>query len=194
MHHFRVASGDTLAEQMNPSFRKINFSDESAMVTVSYLLRMAWTASPPEQITSQSLGSWIAAQSKRTSEERAAYPRNKDLNLETAWRDLVYEMFQHVFYDVHRFMQEVCMLWGDYKPPSHEAFALPFPAASSSSSAASGEVEKVWDVAVYLIPAYMAKGAAVKAYRLQDRYGSYGNEGKELDNFNFEGEEQYDVW
>ena len=172
MHYVRTMSGETLAEQLNPSFRKISFSDESAVRTVAFLLREAWTASPPEQANAESLGPWLSACSRKTPEERAATPRSKDFTLHTMWRDSVYAMFNHVFSDVHRWLQEACMLEGDFKPPSHDAFALPFPAAPSSSSAATTEFEKVWDVAVYMIPTYIAKGATVRAYRMEDRYGS----------------------
>jgi hypothetical protein len=194
MHYVRSMEGATLAEQMNPSFRKVSFDDEPPIVTISTLLCDAWISLPPEVPSTQKLGTWMTTYSKKTSDEKAATPFAEDDNVHTTWRDLIYEMFNHVFYDVYQFLSEACMLEGEFVPPSQEAFALRYPGDSSSSSDAGAIMDRSWDVAVFLIPAYVAPDVTVQAFRLQDRYGDYGEEGKELDHFNAFSRSGHEIW
>ena len=76
------------------------------------------------------------------------------------WRDSIYHMWNHVFYDVMNFLPEVNCSVGHFHPPSHDAFAVDYPTAHGRNVAVA---KKKWDTNTLLIPAHRAPGVSVRA-------------------------------
>ncbi|KAJ5152403.1 hypothetical protein N7492_010698 [Penicillium capsulatum] len=98
-----------------------------------------------------------------SEEEQAQAPLNPDTTtVHTPWRDQVYYVWNHLFFDAARFMKSMYGV-GDFKPPNSDAFGLDFPRASDSEDSDKVCVlTKVWESEVLLLPAYLAPGVLVR--------------------------------
>ena len=149
MHTSRTVDGSSLESMLFPPFRKVEFQEDFPQVLVSTQLRHAWTALPGEATTSGTVGEFIKANYESTDEQRAAVPKNPDKDiLHTAWRDEVYRMFNHLFYDVSNWLQDVGPGIGHMHLPSHDVLALEY-------SDADGGVRKKWETDILIIPVYL---------------------------------------
>lgn len=136
----------------------------------------------------------MKANHERAAEENAAVPQNPDHNtVHTAWRDEIYENWNHLFLDVSRFLQGAGVGIGHLHPPSQEVFALEYPQASSDEREVGPEVKK-WDTDVLIIPTYLAPGVQVKMTMLSADSADEGasSAGKTLGTFN--GENTAEIW
>ena len=116
----------TLTDMLNPSFRAVQFGDEGAMITVTTRVRQAWTAIPPEKeppYNQNDVGAFIPEIQTKPEDE---IKKNPDMTIHTPWRETIYEMWNHVFYDVMRFLPEVGMGVGHFHPPSHDVMEVRF--------------------------------------------------------------------
>ena len=160
MYTCRTLDG-SIKDILDPSFRTVNFDDSPHVVVVSKHLRYAWPALASEETSSDDVGQFIKTNHERSEEDRERVPLNPDLESpHTPWRDSIYHLWNHVFYDVTNFLAEVNYTVGHFHPPSHDAFALKYP---RSQDEAPDVVCKSWDANVLLIPAYRASGVSIRA-------------------------------
>ncbi len=164
MHSVRHLDGATIEEMLYPKFRIVNFDDEPAIRTVATSLRDAWPILPGEPAEegadASALGAFLRAH--RTVSERQQAPRNPDKDtVRTPWRDEIYHMWNHVFWDVGRFLAEVGPGIGEFHPPAHEVFVVDYP-SSAGGDGKGMAVRKVWDTNVLLLPAYLEPGIRVR--------------------------------
>lgn len=75
MHTVRTVDGSDV-DLFYPLFRKAQFDDEGAIVTVSSLLKYTWTAIPEGSADENGVCDYIKATSDRTEEERNILPQN----------------------------------------------------------------------------------------------------------------------
>ncbi|KAJ7584775.1 hypothetical protein C8J56DRAFT_892507 [Mycena floridula] len=148
MYCIRTLDGESLQEQFFPPFRKINFGDDSAVMTVSSLLPYAWNSIPTDNST---IANFMRDTSYLSDAEREALPSNPDLTIHTKWRDDVYRHWNHVYYDVMNFLQEAAPGVGHLHPPSHDVLPVPYQTQT-----------KKWDTSVLLIPTYLVPGVKVR--------------------------------
>jgi len=190
----RSITGSTLEEQLLPASRIINFSDESAVLTVSTLVRHAWKSIPPINLASHSssltaaelppgspdansedksgavaLGAFMRDASYITAEERASTPKNPDLTVHTPWRDQIYHHWNHVFYDVMNFLTDAAAGVGHLEPPSHDVLPLYWPKDEAAGDEESGVWKGSWPTPVLLIPAYIGEGVALRILPAETR-------------------------
>jgi hypothetical protein len=193
MIHLRTLDG-TAEDLVDPAFRAITFDDEAAIVLVSTHLRHAWTALPPaadadagtaDVDLAPALAAFIRASHARSDEERKAVPQEPDAKsvdaVHTKWRDEVYYHWNHVFWDVARFLGELACTGVHMHPPAHRVFAVDF------RSGAVG-VRKVWETDILVIPAYLAPGVSVRCAR-----GGESGEGEKTLG-TFDGTNVYEIW
>ena len=98
-------------------------------------------------------------------------------SVHTAWREEVYFVYNHVFWDVSRFLGEAAGrgVVGHFHPPRHEVFALgrgrdgdgaesKRADGNDGDDAADKEGVKTmqWPINILLIPAYLAPGVKVR--------------------------------
>ncbi|MCJ1248312.1 hypothetical protein MMC30_005529 [Trapelia coarctata] len=160
MHTIRTLEGPP-EDLFYPPFRKIEFDDEAAIVTVSTHLRYAWTAIPGSA-DKDGVGVFMKANSERTEEERDNLPENPDKDdIRTPWRKAIYEQWNHVFWDVAGFLSEVGPGIGHLHPPSQDAYAVYHPSAGDANAAV---VKKSWDTNVLVIPAYLEPSVSVRVF------------------------------
>ncbi len=160
MYTCRTLDG-SIGDILNPSFRTVNFDDSPHVVVVSTHLRYAWSARHSEETSSDDVGQFIKANHERSEDDPECVPLNPDLeSLHTPWRDSVYYLWNHVFYDVMNFLPEVNCSVGHLHPPSHDAFALKYPKPEDETP---DVVCKSWETNVLLIPAYRASKVSIRA-------------------------------
>ena len=189
MHTLRTLEGNTIEEMLNPPFRSVNFDDEAAIVQVSTHLRLAWTALPGDDTSIDAVGWFTRDSSYRTDEERKLVPQNPNKDdYRTAWRESVYHMWNHVFYDVMRFLPEVGMGVGHIHPPSHDAFAMDYPQVGDSNGSVA--VKKKWDTNVLIVPAFLEPGVSIRMFVSQA--SENGQSQKTLGSF--DGFNTADIW
>ncbi|KAI9761287.1 MAG: hypothetical protein M4579_001077 [Chaenotheca gracillima] len=167
MHTVRTLDGG-MEELFKPSFRNLCFSDDAAMVLVSSHLRLAWTAVPGDDTSTTGVGQFIAASHRRSDDEREEVPQDPDTeSVHTPWRDSIHHQWNHVFSDTARFLDELLVEPFRYQPPSHDVYAIDFPASEDNAT-----VRKAWDTAVLIIPAYLAPGVSIRlSTRVADAEG-----------------------
>jgi hypothetical protein len=144
------------------SIRKINFRDDPPQWTMASLLRRAWTFQPPSPDNTD-VQTFMQEDSGRTPEERAQVPQNPDTTtLHTPWRDEIYYLWNHLFFDVGSFIANMYPV-GYFKPPNHDAFGLEFPRVQGIEDSENVRVlTKAWETVVMVIPAYLAPSVSVR--------------------------------
>ncbi|KAF4625645.1 hypothetical protein G7Y89_g12516 [Cudoniella acicularis] len=161
MYTSRVLDG-TPDDILNPSFRTVDFGDESAVITVASYMRHAWIAIPPPlsepSYTQNDIGAFIRGIQNETETERIEREKNPDTTVHTPWRDAIYKMWNHVFWDVMKFLPHVGYGIGHFHPPNHKVFPLAFPGTSL-------EMTTKWDTNVLIIPAHLEQGVQVSMSR-----------------------------
>ena len=145
---------------MDPSFRTVNFAVEPYVTIFGIRLRYAWHMLPSEDTTPHSVELFIKGQHERNKQDSERVPQDPDLeSLHTPWRDSIYHMWNHVFYDVMKFLLEANSIVGHFHPPSHEVFALNY---QKPQDGTLGVVCKRWDTNVLLIPAYRPSKVTIR--------------------------------
>jgi hypothetical protein len=170
-----------------PCFRTVNFDDEGNIVTVSTHLRHAWTAiSSEEDESTGAVGKFLKKISGMDADERTKVPQNEDLTtIHTTWRDSIYTLWNHVFYDVMNFLSEAAMGVGHFHPPSQDIFAVGFPEGDNVAP-----MSKTWDTNVLLIHSYLAPGVHI---RLSTKSQKDGDD-SEVTLGTFDGTNQKEIW
>lgn len=113
-----------------------------------------------------------------SDEEREKIPLNPDKKtIHTPWRDSIYYLWNHLFYDVGNFLVNAYDV-GHFKLPNQDVFALQFPRPQDNEDSENVRVlTKVWETEVILLPAYLAPGMAVRVetYSLGEEGGVVRN-------------------
>ena len=109
--------------------------------------------------------SFISEGMRRSDEETAMLPQNPDQDsVHTEWRDQVYYSWNHVFYDVAKWLptnyrgQQDLDGIAHFHPPSSEAFGLDF----LPEDVFNNSTDKRWDQDRLLIPAHLKKGVKIR--------------------------------
>ncbi|KAH8927664.1 hypothetical protein BT69DRAFT_751942 [Atractiella rhizophila] len=170
MHTGRTLDGS--AEDLwTPATRKVDFSDEAPIVTVSTLLRHAFLVNP-STTSSETLLDYVRAASHLSPSEREAAEVASTEDLQTEWRKEGYEMWKHVFNDVAGFLSEVGGDTGHFHAEMDDVLeTLPL---------RFGEpIEKTWEEKVLVIPAFLRKDVTVKILKEEGKDAEWGKFGKD---------------
>ena len=197
MYTIRSLDG-SLQDMLDPEFRKIQFPDEVAIVTVSMHLRALWTVKPPQPGSDEESNPMILAKTHTLTADHNGYEgleTNSDsASIDTAWRKAIAHIWNHVFVDVMRWLPEVNCSVGHFHPPSHELFAVGFPTNSDIEVDDGGRrsqfLSKKWDRNVLILPAYLGKGAVLRVTVSHDSQ----EEPPEKELGNFDGENVTEIW
>ncbi|KAJ0422966.1 hypothetical protein BJY00DRAFT_310567 [Aspergillus carlsbadensis] len=188
MHAISTLNLGDLTPTITPGIRRIGFSptDDFAQFTVTHLLVHAWGLQrSSRECTDPPTGdfaTWSESINRLSVAEREALPRDDDqVTVHTPWREQVYFMWNHVFYDVGNWMSVnygVCR----FEPPGVEVFVVEFPArdegrnangngAGDAESKESGRLHastKVWPESETLVAAaYLAPGISLRVETLE---------------------------
>jgi hypothetical protein len=139
---------------LDPISRIIDFSDEPAVRTVTYLLRQAWLALPPsETVDKDSVGPFIKEISDRKPREIYESERDPDVdNINTPWKQAIAQFWNHVFGDTVRFLDGATGTAGHMR--SHDLFRLKYPENPGEPSSRG----KTFETNVLVIPAFLDSG------------------------------------
>ncbi|KAF3389740.1 hypothetical protein DPV78_011386 [Talaromyces pinophilus] len=144
------------------SFRKINFGMDAAQWTTACILRQAWTLIPPTPDCTD-VGPVMKRHQDLPIAEQARIPFNPDTRtLHNPWRDQIYWLWNHLFYDVGNFLAGTYGM-GKFYPPNEDVFGLEFPQPYGDEDGESVRVmTKVWETEVIFLPTYLAPGVVVR--------------------------------
>jgi hypothetical protein len=153
MFTVRKLTGNTWAEALDPSFRKVDFSSMYAVVLVSTTIRRSWQLLP-EVIKDHGESTYentipftrqlIGAINETSDDDLAAFVNPDREIVHTPFRDAIYEVWNHVFIDVSRFLSEVNCKCGEFKPPSVEAVGVRYlEDGQARTRKAEGDMTKV---------------------------------------------------
>lgn len=96
-------------------------------------------------------------------EQEIAAASNPDTDsVHTPWRDQVYEFWNHVFYDVGKFLPEACPGQTCHRPPACDIF-------DHSIGSKEEGLLKVWDEALLLIPTFLEYGISIRTMIVPDK-------------------------
>lgn len=186
MHTIREIDTRLGPNILEPCFRKVDFEDESNIVTVSTFLRQAWTALPSGDDIAIGLGQFMKKLSRMDEEERTKVPQDPDLTtVHNTWKDEVYRMWNHVFYDVMNFLPEAAMGVGHFHPPNQDVFAVEFAQEENEAP-----MTKTWDTNVVIIHTYLAAGVKI---RLSTKSQEVGDD-SEVTLGTFDGSNEMELW
>lgn len=153
-----------------PAIRKIGFAEDPAQVTVAHLLIHGWSIQRPSECNNPPCGdvsAWGKEINSLTREEREQLPQNPDLKTcHIPWRDQIYYTWNHVFYDVGKWLSGA---YGTraFKPPNTEVFALEFPSPENGDSCKVPIATKIWDAETLLVAGYLAPGISLRLETLR---------------------------
>jgi hypothetical protein len=195
MHSVAYLGPGDLTPFPNPGVRKIGFGEDSSQFTVAQLLVHGW---PVQRSTSEcnnppngDFKTWAEEVGPLTPEEREQLPQNSDTkSCHTPWRDQIYYMWNHVFYDVGNWMS---WTYGTrtFKPPNTEVFALEFPTSYENGDGGKDPAAtKVWDAETLLVPAYLARGVSLRVETVNPGQ----EDGEPFHPADFDHRDRYSVW
>ncbi|KAK7223143.1 hypothetical protein V2G26_011146 [Clonostachys chloroleuca] len=137
MHTIRTLSGSTRDEALDPPHRPVNYGDDGAVRTVTTRSRQIWLCRPEafdfddgtfsNPNPGEAFGRIVRFIQGLPDEELAALKNPGTSSVHTPLRDMVYWMWNHVFWDVARFLSEVNCNTGTFRPPAHEILAINYP-------------------------------------------------------------------
>ncbi|TQB73570.1 hypothetical protein MPDQ_005674 [Monascus purpureus] len=183
------------------TLRKIKFEQDAPQRTVAWLLGQAWKHLPPTpdsaDVENDFMRKYSSDMTMEEWEERMDIPVNPDTEtIHTPWRDKIYYLWNHLFYDVSNFLNRMYDNAGHLHPPASDVFGLPFPRMHSTDEERDNirVLTKTFDTEVLLIPTYLAPGVAVRVETF-----SPGEEGGVVRNVQkmrgrFETLRQMEVW
>jgi hypothetical protein len=160
---FSMLDGDwDLDDVSQITFRKINFSMDAAQWTTACILRQAWTFIPPTPDCTD-VGPVMRKNQGLSEEEQANLPLNPDMRtIHNPWRDKIYWLWNHLFYDVGNFLDDMYGM-GKFYPPNEDVFGLEFPQPHGDEECENVRVmTKVWETEVIFLPTYLAPGVVVR--------------------------------
>lgn len=141
MYTINRLQGSTLEDMLHPNFRSVNFSRNGNMMAVAHGLRSAWEGFPvtaKTKYTDDDIGAymrslnagrnpWDMSEVSRelvTMDSLITPARNEDRTINTAWRSVLYEYWNHVFFDTMNFLQATAPDVGHFHPPNEEVFPI----------------------------------------------------------------------
>lgn len=175
MYTTRHVTGDTIEEMLNPPLRSIQYGGHPAVNTVSTRLRQAWALRPElagdvanfsaARVTNEAIKEMIHNLHVALNEGEMEAMRNPDKDTaHTPLRDALYYMWNHVFYDVSRFLSEVNCGTGIFQPPAEEVQPIEYPECEGNW--ADGILARVqeleFDTHVLVSPMFVDPGVKIK--------------------------------
>jgi len=159
---------------LDPIVRVIDFSGESAVRTVTILLRKAWQVRPPEDIlTADTLPNFLRDFSRREDKTILDSERDPDTNtIDTPWRKQIADFWRHVYADVTGFLLGASGTAGHMKDYDVLPLFYPPEGTDGSSVFAASLHGKVFQTNVLVIPTFVGTGVQVRIMR--DKKGSDG--------------------
>ncbi|CAH0056105.1 unnamed protein product [Clonostachys solani] len=137
MHTIRTLSGSTRDEALDPAHRSVNYDDDGAVRTVTTRSRQIWLCRPEafdfddstfsNPDTGEAFSRIIRFIQDLPGEELTALKNPDTSSVHTPLRDMVYDMWNHVFWDVAQFLGQVNCNTGTFCPPAHEILAISYP-------------------------------------------------------------------
>ncbi|KAL2787201.1 hypothetical protein BJX66DRAFT_311446 [Aspergillus keveii] len=133
MHSMSTLGPADLTPLISPGIRRIGFAEDPAQFTVANLLVHGWglrrenaeCTDPP----TGDFASWSQSINTLSVAEREALPRDDDqVSVHTPWREQIYYMWNHVFFDVGNWVTANYGT-GRFEPPGIEVFEVRFPAS-----------------------------------------------------------------
>ncbi|KAL3487842.1 hypothetical protein BJX62DRAFT_187103 [Aspergillus germanicus] len=191
MHSMSTLGPADLTPLISPGIRRIGFAEDPAQFTVANLLVHGWglkrdnaeCTDPP----TGDFASWSQSINTLSVAEREALPRDDDqVTVQTPWREQIYYMWNHVFFDVGNWVTANYGT-GRFNPPGIEVFEIRFPAPAvhggqngtgNSGGDRDAEAKKrsgklpaasqVWPEAETLLAAaYLAPGISLRVETLE---------------------------
>lgn len=149
----------TVESMFNPPFRKVNFDDEKSMATVAKHLRRAWISIPPEEPSYDAVNRFLRHDAERSSEAQKRVPKNPNRNdTQTAWRQVIYFYWNHLFFDVMNFLPHTQSGVGHFHPPAHGSFAIEY----LDFEFGSPPIQKSWKKNMLVMPTFLDTGVSVR--------------------------------
>ena len=178
-----------------PGVCKIGFGEAQSQAIITKLLVLGWVIQrSTAECNNPPTGDfkvWKEQVDLLTPGEREQLPRNPDTKtLHTPWRDQIYYMWNHVFYDVGNWVSAMNGA-RRFKPPNIDLFAIEFPTShENGDSEKVPAATKVWGSDTLLTPAYLAPGVSLRVETLQP-----GEEDRvPFHPADFNHEDRYSVW
>ncbi|KAH7058903.1 hypothetical protein B0J12DRAFT_696576 [Macrophomina phaseolina] len=181
--HAPIGACSSSTSTTPPPFRTVNYADDGPVLTVSTRLRQAWVSSPslitstnqtlplpPSPSTAQDgdtdttpfdITTILRAVGSASPADLRRLRNSDNEELHTPLRDAVYYNWNHVFWDVARFLGEVAVGAGHLHPPAEGVFAMGWKA---------GE-ERVFETNILLAPTFVEEGVRVR-FDVGNRAGS----------------------
>ncbi|KAL2834636.1 hypothetical protein BJY01DRAFT_253004 [Aspergillus pseudoustus] len=217
MHSFATLGPAASTNWISPGIRRIGFAEDPAQFTVTHLLIHGWGVARPKpdpcpDPPTGDFAAWGREVGDLDREAREGLPRDEDqVSVNTPWREQIYYMWNHVFYDVGNWVSSA---YGTrrFMPPGIEVFTIKFPAPTANRSESNGNGDadndanedknknkslvpassKVWpDSETLLAPAYLAPGISIRVETLEP--GQAADE-ETFHPGNFEQGDRYCVW
>ncbi|KAJ5295527.1 hypothetical protein PENANT_c001G11483 [Penicillium antarcticum] len=194
MHSIASLGPGDLTPFPNPGVRRIGFGEDPPQFTVAHLLIHGWAVQRLSECNDPPIGDfkiWAKEVDSLSPKEREELPRDSDLkSCHTLWRDQIYYMWNHVFYDVGNWMANTYGT-GTFKPPNTEVFPIEFPKPHENGDGEKKPVAtKVWDTETLLAPAYLAPGVSLRVETFEP-----GQEnGEPFHPADFNHKDRYNVW
>jgi len=201
MHSICTLTGDTLAEQLDPTIRVITFDDTHAMIFVRRALHYGWSADPStlkpwestseedEQDASKLNQDKLLSIMHMATEEQESVAQTSDFKeVHNSWRDNIYVMYNHIFADVEGFIQEQAARTIHIHPPCHKVLAIRFPDMEDEPVV----LEHTFDTSVFVIPAFISQHGLIEAFDSGEKMAEKDESDTRLGVFN--NEKIFDVW
>ena len=152
-------------------------------------MRRAWPAIPPIPVSesdnyqeARAFGEFCRKYQEHGESNLEDIPLDPDTRtVHSPWREEIYHLYNHIFYDVMNFLGEAAAGVGHFHPPKHEVFALVragstdkvdraetvggngSAAEESQGGDGDGAVMKLkWLTNILLMPAYLAPGIKIR--------------------------------
>lgn len=171
MFTIRNFTGGTLDEMLSPPLRVVDYGNDRAVITVSTRLRQCWRLRPdwPEgegfSDTNGGISKMIHS-IQDASKDALESGRNPDNDtIHTPLRDATYHTWNHVFWDVSKFLAEVNCNTGTFTPPAHEVVVLNYPTNGQTwdeSMYAHAQTMEVGDQAMLISPIFVDVGLKLR--------------------------------
>ncbi|KAA8648679.1 hypothetical protein EYZ11_012897 [Aspergillus tanneri] len=141
--------------------RKVNYTGDTAQKTVTRRLRLAWTRSPPcADFSDKDI--WMGEEDNERCEESNPNPNPDTHTLHTPWRNRIYYLWNHLFYDASKFMSNTYGV-GHLHPPNSAVLGVEFPRTYGTEDRENVRAATVvWETEVLVLPAYLAPDVVVR--------------------------------
>jgi len=169
MFMIRRLTGNTTGEMLLPAFRKVNVGGDPSVLTVTHRLRQCWVTTPVSSFSDAveaeidaAIGDQLRRLQNCTDDEVRELMNPDKLEVHTPYRDRIYRLFNHVFWDVSKFLNNAALGVGHHHPPNHAVLPLFYPGSGPDhGESLAGIADKISGVPFLVLPAYIEPGVKV---------------------------------